>query len=132
VTASVAVYHFTPLENAARIVATGGFLPNRTLKEANVQFTDIGDASIKKARDERVIECLSDNGRVFVGDCVPWYLAMHPPMYWLRKPMVKNLVYFETSLGRLLTAGQTVVCSDGNAASRGTSFHRLERSRDLN
>lgn len=123
------IFHFTHIDNVANIAAAGHLLCDSNARSALRQ--EVGDPVIKEARRQRVIP-VGPGGRV--GAYVPFYFSWRSPMMFRiacdhrdrvdgRYPDGdRPLVYFATTVERVVEAGLPWVATDGNAATAMTEF----------
>lgn len=115
------LFHFTHLDNLAAVLEAGSLLSDSTVRAQMLLATEAGDPEIKERRRRQSVTC--PPGGV-VADYVPFYFAARSPMmYKLYARGVptfagdhRDLVYFVTTVERLVAAGLPFAISDRNAA----------------
>lgn len=121
------LFHFTHMDNAPSILAAGELLCDSAVCENTLLTTEAGDPEIKTRRRDCEIG-VAPYG--VVADYVPFYFAARSPMMLkLARGSVpsftgdhRDLVYFVTSVSRLMNAGLPLVVSDRNAAKSLAAF----------
>ncbi len=124
VVALPAIYHFTDVDNLARILAAGELRCHSTADCA----VDVADATIKSRRMSKRVPCGPGGA---VGEYVPFYFAPRSPMLFrIQRGGVEGvssdpsrLAYVVSSTEAVLEAGLAYVFTDGNAAAAFTTFH---------
>lgn len=71
------VYHLTHLANLPSIVQDGCLWSDARMRKARGSHTVIGMDKIKRRRSRNE---LSSHAGLHVGDCVPWFFCVQPPM----------------------------------------------------
>jgi hypothetical protein len=115
------LFNFTHLDNVRAILGQASLLCDTRVRSEGLLKTEAGHQGIKERRRTRPVTC--DPGGV-VADYVPFYFAARSPMMLkLRSGQVptftsdhRDLVYFLTTVDRILESGIPFVISDRNAA----------------
>lgn len=121
------VWHFTHVDNLAKIAATGRLLSDRSAApNVNVAY-----ASVKDNRRRFDVTPDSQYPASTVSDHVPFYIAPKSPMlYVVQKGHssyqggVTPLVFLGCCLSDIIDSGATWCASDGNAGAAITRFSR--------
>lgn len=119
------LYHFTHIDNLRSIIDDGLWSDSEV--SASLLEVNVGDQGVKERRRRRIVPV--PPGGV-TADYVPFYFAPQSPMmYVISRDRVDGysggldpLVYIVTTPKAIVATGGVVVISDGNCASRFTTF----------
>lgn len=85
------IYHITPVDNLASIIAGGGLSSDAAISQRGGPATSIGMRSIKQARLRLPVRCYPGD---FVGDYVPFYYCPRSIMlYVIHRANLPGLTY---------------------------------------
>lgn len=115
------LFHFTHVDNLEEILRAGALMSDAKVEARGLLRNECGNPAIKERRRQRDVPC-SPGG--VVADYVPFYFAARSPMMLKIKsghvPTFegdhRDLVYFVTSVQRILALDLAYVISDRNAA----------------
>lgn len=121
------LYHFTHVDNLPTILHAGALLSDSVVTARGLLSNEAGDPEIKARRRRQPVTCPPGG---FVADYVPFYFAARSPMmYKLYMGGVpsftgdhRDLVYFVSDVGRMVSADVPFAISDRNAAKALADF----------
>jgi hypothetical protein len=121
------IYHFTHIDNLARILRSGGLLCHRQLRQKQAPSTSIAYQHIQDRRDLCAVPCGSGGN---LHDYIPFYFAPRSPMlYTIHRGNVagiqdqKQIIYLVSTIQAVAQAGLPYVFTDGHAVVQYTSFY---------